>query len=176
MDRVQRVGNAIFGTLLAASGILLIFSPRLGLPIVALALGVALISYGIRKLVFFFTMARHMVGGMTLLFVGIIALDMGAFALTLIDDPRISIVLFLIGYNGFLALVNAVRAMERRKLEMSWKPSLVRAVVNLLLALACLVFIGWQDVLIVILCVSLFYLAATRLSDAFHRTDIIYIQ
>ncbi|MBQ9021902.1 MAG: hypothetical protein IJ131_01835, partial [Eggerthellaceae bacterium] len=104
MGRVQRVGHAILGVLMLLCALILFTSSRSGEILVASILGLMLVVYGLQKIIYYFTMARHMVGGYSLLFVGIITIDAGAFFLTLADQPQIVIVIYLISYFGIMGV------------------------------------------------------------------------
>ena len=161
--------------MVACSVAVLVF-PELGLLLAAGALGALLVIYGIRTIIYYVSMARHMVGGRALLFVGIIAIDIGAFILTLLDQPRIAIILYLVVTNGFTGLVSILQSAERRRLNTRWVPSLLHGIVNLLLAVACIVFIQSDDIIALVFCAGLLYSAATHIVSAFRKTDVAFIQ
>ena len=176
MDRLSRVANVALSLLMIASSVLLMVVPQFGLILVTMGLGIGLVIFGVRKLVYFITMARHMVGGLSILFVGVIAIDMGVYAFMLVDAPTISVTLYLVGSNAFMGVIGVVHAIESKTIGSPWKASLAHGIVNLLLAAACLVFIGSPQVIIVIFCIGLIYGAFTRLVSAFKPAAIIYIQ
>lgn len=159
-----------------ACSIALMLFPENALIVVAIVLGVWLVVFGMRNLVYYFTMARHMVGGLSLLFVAMIAIDLGAFSFTLINNPRPAVVLYLIGCNAFTGFVNIMRAIESKTLDSRWKPSLVHGIVCLALVVASLVFIESDRVIIAILCFGLVYGACVRIASAVKPTEIVYIQ
>ena len=159
-----------------AFAIVLPFKPESGLMAAAAVLGISLTVYGIRKLVYYFTMARHMVGGLMILFAGIIAFDMGAFSCTLLSHPRIIVVLYLVSGNVLAGVTSIMRALEARGLDSSWRPALVRGIVWLSHALCCLLFIGSDFSIVVLYSLGLLYAGITTVASAFKRTDIIYIQ
>lgn len=159
-----------------AFAIVLPFKPESGLLAAAGVLGVSLTIYGVRKLVYYFTMARHMVGGLMILFAGIIAFDMGAFSVTLMSHPRIIVVLYLVSGNVLAGVTSIMRALEAKGLDSSWRPTLVHGVVYLVHALCCLLFIGSDFSIVVLYSLGLLYTGLTVIASAFKRTDIIYIQ
>ncbi len=176
MDRLERAANFAIGLAMIACGILLLLEPKYGLIIVAFILGFALLLYGMRTLIYYVTMARHMAGGLSILLIAIIAIDVGAFALTLAGKPRISIVLYLVGYNVLVGIVTIARGIEAKKLESRWKGSVIHGLVSIALAMLCLVFIGSDRVVMAIYCFGLFYRASVRIASVFRPTEIIYIQ
>ena len=176
MSNLRRAGNIILSLLMITAAILLMGAPKESLVLVAVALGLWLLVSGVRKLVYYFTMARHMVGGLSILFIAIIAIDIGGFALTLVNEPKLSIVLYLVGYNVFTAIIGIVRVIESKMIDAHWKVSLLHSIVNLALAVACLVFIGSDEIVITIFCFGLIYSACVRFMRAVRPTEIIYIQ
>ena len=176
MSNLRRVGNIVLSSVAIAFGILLLLTPDFSLVIVAVVIGVWLMVHGMRKLVYFFTMARHMVGGLSLLFIAMIYIDLGASALTLVDEPRLSIVLYLVGCNALMGIFGILRGVEARRLGSRWKSSLVHGVVSLALAASSLLFIGSERVITAIFCLGLFYSACVRLVTALRPTEVIYIQ
>lgn len=161
---------------MVAGCILLLCFPDDAPTLVAFALGIWLLASGLGRLVYYFTMARHKVGGLLLLFIAVIAIDIGGFVLLLSDQPKLSIVLYLVGYNAFTAIIGIVRVVESKMIDARWKASLFHSIVNLVLAVACLVFIGSDQIVIVIFCVGLFYAACVRFANAVRPSEIIYIQ
>ena len=176
MTKLKRFFNLALSLVMIACGILLLLDPQDGLTIVALVLGFALVAYGVRTLVYYITMARHMAGGLSLLFIAVIAIDVGSLALALIDDPKLSIALFLVGYNAFTGILAIARGIESKLLGSRWVLSVLHGLVNIALAILCLVFIGSDQIVIAVFCFGLFYSAAVRIATALKPTEIIYIQ
>ena len=168
--------NLALGLLMIGCGILLLLVPQHGLVLVALVLGLAVILYGARKLVYYVTMGRHMAGGLSVLFIAVIAIDIGVFALAVIEDPKFAIVLYLVSYNMFTGVLAIARGIESMIFKSPWIASVVHGLINVALAVLCLVFISSDQTLIVIFCIGLFYSAGVRLVSAFKPTEIIFIQ
>ncbi len=176
MTRIQRIGNFLIGLLMIVCGSYLLVDPKNGLFAVALVLGLAIMLYGLRKLIYYLTMARHMAGGLSLLFIAMIALDISVLALVIVEDPRLSIVLYLICYNAFTGILSIARGVESKLFGSSWVPSVIHGLVNLSLVALCIAFLGSDEIVIYIFCANLFYNAGVRIVSAFRPTEIIYIQ
>ena len=159
-----------------ACGIVMILQPQEGLLVVAFVLGLALLLYGVKKLVYYLTMARHMTGGLALLFIAIVAIDVGVFAVAVIDNPQLAIALYLITYNALTGVLAIARGIESKLFESPWVLSIVHGLVNIALAALCVAFINSNEALILIFCIGLFYSAGVRLVSVFKPTEIIYIQ
>ena len=81
MTKMQRVKQVLSALLMMGCCFILIKEPELGYAIVAMILSVSLLLYAIRCLIYYFTMARHMVGGRSVLYTGIILLDLAVFTM-----------------------------------------------------------------------------------------------
>ncbi len=176
MGSMRRLANIAFGLVMIACSIALMLFPENALIVVAVVLGFWLVVFGARNLVYYFTMARHTVGGLSLLFVAVIAIDLGAFSFTLINNPRPAVVLYLIDCNAFTGFVSVMRAIESKTLDSRWKPSLIHGIVCFVLVVASLVFMGSERIIIAILCFGLIYGACVRIASAVRPTEIVYIQ
>ena len=177
MNSGQRIKNVILGVLIILGAVILIAFPNEGLLIVAGILCLSLFIYGIKTLIYYFTMARHMVGGRIMLYLGMIVLDLGMFALMLTDIPRIYIVLYLLIIYAFSGVIEILRALEVKKNNgPSWKFKLFSGLVNIVIAILCIVFIGHTDVIVFIYSLGLIYSAIVRIVTAFRKTAIVYIQ
>ena len=97
MTSVQRVKKVLAGILMLVCCFALVTDPETGFYFVALILSVSLFLYAARSLIYYFTMARHMVGGKSILFRGIIVLDLAVFTFSMVDDPKLYIILYLLG-------------------------------------------------------------------------------
>lgn len=115
MSRLQRIGVFISGLFMLLGAAVLILDVEDGLMFITTVLAVSLFVMGIRFIVYFLTMARHMVGGRAMLFAGIFLLDFGFFTATMFDESRLMIILYLAGWHAFSGLVSLLRAREARK-------------------------------------------------------------
>ncbi len=142
--------------------------------ILLLSLGLAI--KGISDIIFYFRMARHMVGGKMILFQGVIVLDFALVTGSLADVPRVYILLYLIGIHAFSGVVEVLRAMEAKKaVEGPWKLKLSHGIVNFALAVACLAFIRHSNTAVIIYGIGLLYSSINRMIDSFRKTAYIVI-
>ena len=93
MTKVQRVEKVLAGLFMLLCCFVLIKDPEDGFYLVALILSVSLFLYAVRCILFYFAMSRHMVGGKSMLFQGIIVLDLAVFTVSMVDDPKYFIIL-----------------------------------------------------------------------------------
>lgn len=180
MTNMQRVKKILLGLLMIACSLVLIHFPKDGFFIVALIVCFTLIGYGVRMLIYYFSMARHMVGGLPILWIGVIALDFGVFTLTTADDPRIFTVIYLLGVHAFSGAMEIMRAFEARRLgSPAWKWSLAEGFVNLTVAVLAVIagfFLRSQEDLSYLYAASLLFSACEQIVGAFRKTAIVYIQ
>ncbi len=143
--------------------------------IAVLTLGLAI--KGLKEIIFYFTMARHMVGGKMILIQGVIVLDFALLTGSLSDVPKIYILLYLVAINAFTGVVEILRAMEaRRTVSGPWKMKFSHGIVNFLLALSCFIFIRQTHTALIIYSIGLFYSAVMRIANSFRRTTFILIK
>lgn len=178
MGKIGRIRNVFIGILMILlSFIMLWLEPEQSFLIAALILSPALLIKGIGLLIYYFTMARHMVGGKIQLYVGLIVLDFGMFTLTLTNIPHLYLILYMLGTHAFGGVINILRAREaKRNGASSWKLKASQGVVNLVVAVLCLFSLGSTRLLVVIYCLGLLYSAVVRIITAFRKTAIVYIQ
>ena len=115
MTGSRRILNIFSGLLLLVFSAALFMFPEDAIPVVLLVIGLGITFRGLQTLIYYFSMARYMVGGKRILFRTIILLDFGLFTSALADHPAIYIILFIAGIHLFSGLVTALRANEARQ-------------------------------------------------------------
>ena len=176
MTSMQRVRSILSGLFMVIGGLLMIHDPEDGYVIMTFIMGVTLLIRGIQNLVYYFTFARHMVGGRTMRAIGIVLLDLGAFTLTLTDVPKIYVILYLLVLHLFTGVIDVMHAREtKRQGSQHWRLNLAVGVANILVAAACVVWSRSVSMVVTIYCVGLIYAGILRIVSAFRRTAIIYI-
>ena len=177
MTRFQRVMEGITGIILALAGSFLILHPRNGYGFVCLVFCISLILAGIRFLIYYISMARHMVGGRIILYAGLITLDLGLFAFDIGTSSRPYILLYLMGLHAFSGMVDILRALEAKRYNAPhWRLKLTGGAANILASAVCLVFFRETWIVTYIYCGGLFYSAFTHFVSAFRRTVPMYVQ
>ena len=180
MTSMKRVKKVLLALLMLLCACFLVADPEDGFYIVALIVSVSLTAYGVRTLIYYFTMARHMVGGKSILFIGIIVTDLGVFSLTTADDPKLFLVVYLLGVHAFSGAMGVLRALEaKRYAAPSWKWSLLGGIANLAVAVLAVVaglLLRSTASLSYLYAATLFYSACVQLVSAFRKTAIVYIQ
>ena len=171
----------ILGALLTALGAWIILKlGEQGFLFVGLVLSVSLIVFGVRNLIFYFTMARHMVNGRSILYLGVIALDFGVFTLSVSRYQGLFVVLYILVAHAFSGAIDIMRAREARQMEAGfWRLNMAEGVINISFALAAIVFgLVLDSVKVVsgVYAAGLIYTAVMNLISAFRKTAIVYIQ
>ena len=152
-----------------AAGIIMIVDTEVGYRIVIGILGTWLLVYGIRTLIYFFTMTRHMVGGKLILYKGIILTDFGYLTASIYDAPKIYVLIYLVIIHAFSGLVEVLRAFEQKHYGAGWKIKLAHGIVNILMALACIVFMQKTATACIIYGIGIIYSAIIRIETAFQK-------
>jgi|GEM_PF-454045 len=176
-DQLDKIGSLLVSLIMIAFAVTLFAFPQEGIAVVVAVLSAALVIGGIRMFVYYFSMARHMVGGLTILYRAIILLDLGLFTATLNSIPLPYVMLYLASIHAFSRAVGIMRTLESKRVGTgSWRLRLLHGVVDLLQALLCLIFIGSVQLAVYIYVAGLIYSAIFRIITAFRRTAIVYIQ
>ena len=114
MTRTKRIINIIEALVMLALAIYLAMFPTSSLPLVLGIIALGMTVKGIRALMYYFSMAKHMVGGKTVLYRGIILLDIGILTSSLADAPDRSLVIYITAVCIFTGLVAVLRAREEK--------------------------------------------------------------
>ena len=177
MTVYQRIKKILFSLCMLGVALFFILKPSdTAYQIVVAILSLGLTIAGIKDIIFYFTMARHMVGGKMILIQGVIIFDFAIITSSLTNVPKIYILLYLIGIHAFSGVVEILRAMEaRRTVDGPWKIKFSHGIVNLILATACLIFIRQSNTALIIYSLGLMYSAVVRLFDAFGKKAFVVI-
>ncbi len=180
MSYWQRIKNILIGIAFLIFSLDLFFFPREEFQYVALILCILLFVRGIRQLIFYFSMARHMVGGKTVLYRAVIVLDLAMFCIGLVSVSSFVIMIYLLIFYGYSGAVDILRANEARHFGTKvWKTKMVNGIIRLVFAILLfvlgLIFYS-TDLLIYGFCVSLVYSGIMRIITSFRKTAIVYIQ
>jgi len=177
MTRWQRMENIAIGAGLIFLGLLLLVDARYDYYTVTTLISLTMLIYGLRLLVYYFRMARLMVGGKRMLFRGVIAMDLGLYTYLITDVPRWYVMLYLIVINAFGAAANIVHAVQERRAEASaWKRDMAGGAAQIALSAVCLLSIRSIGVVVVVYCVGLLTTGITKVVSAFRKTEIVYVR
>ena len=176
MSMLQRIQNVLIGLLMIAGSVVMIIFPDDGCAVIAWGMSILMIIAGLRSFIYYFTMAKHMVGGEMLLYTGAIVFDFGMLTNAVSDSPKLFVIFYLMLIHAFSGLVDILRGLEAKRLEApSWRLVTIRGVINLLTVIFCVFFVRSTQILVGIYCLGLIYSACTRIYSAFRRTAMVYI-
>ncbi|MBP5261892.1 MAG: hypothetical protein J6Z43_07195 [Clostridiales bacterium] len=176
MSKFKRVWYVISGLqVILFAFFIMLLDTNTAFVIITFIIGSLLILKGLQYLIFYLTMAHHMVGGKVMLLGGVILLDLGVFAASLVNEAKVIIIIYLISGHLLAGGIDIVRAVRSKKEGFSWKSDMATGIGNLLVALSCIVFIGSPDILILVYCLGLMYSACVRIIRAFKKSAVVYI-
>jgi uncharacterized membrane protein HdeD (DUF308 family) len=177
MSGGQRIKNVLIGILIILGAVILIAFPEEGIIITASILSLSLFVYGIKTMIYYITMTRHMVGGRIMLYLAVVVLDLGMFTMMLTNIPKMYIALYLVVVYAFSGAIDILRALEAKKYQApSWRLSLISGIISVVIAILCIVFIGSTNMIVYLYSAGLIYSAIARIVTAFRKTAIVYIQ
>ena len=180
MSKLQRFNSFIGGLLSVLFGFALYMAPFMGVDMISAVMTAALLLLGIRKLYFYFSMSRHMVGGKNSLFSGIILTDLGVCALMMKSFPPVYIMIYLLLIHSFYGATDIMVALRARRLKSkSWRIKLFTGLGNLTLGVLAIIFgFTGEDIfrVIYIYALGVVYTGIMRMANAFRRTAVPYIQ
>jgi len=177
MTKWQRFKSIFGGVCTILLSLLLILYPEYGLITIVLLIGAAAVISGVRKLVYYVTMARFMVGGKGLLYQGVIMLDFGLFTIGFAEVPARYIMLYLLVGYLFGGLVGILRAMDFRRQGLArWRLRLITAAGHFVLAAVCLFLLDSNGAVVYLYCFGMIFGALGRIAAAMRRSAVVYVQ
>lgn len=179
MTSGQKIKSILVGLFIIALSVLLFVWPKFGINLIGLIISLGLMTAGIKNLWFYFTMARHMVGGKNSLYTGVILLDLAFFAFS-INISRFYIILYLLGAHVFAGAVDIMLSLDAKGMgSSSWKFNFVSGIGNIMIALAAIVYgfvLKNETAVVYIYALGLLYTGVLRIANALRKTEIVYIQ
>lgn len=135
--------------------------------------------YGIRLLIYYFSMARHMVGGKSTLYQAIIVLDLGLFTGSMISMSDYIVTIYLLSIFAFSGVIDILRSLEAKKNGASWRMKFITGCISVIMALALVVtglVLRNTTYLVYGYCFTLVYSGIMRIVASFRKTAMVYIQ
>lgn len=179
MTNFQRIKNILIAIILIVFAVILASGGKSGYVIVLYALGITLMMAGFRSIIYYISMARHMVDGKMILFRGFLILDIGLFTMTLSDLPKFYITLYLIFLYLVYATISILRAFEAKKMGSPWQYNLGYGIFCLMVCVACGIFMTTNAIAeftVYVYCFGLAYSGILRLISAFRKSSIVFIE
>ena len=181
MTIFQRIKNIAIGVILLIVAVVLVLYPQITFQLIPALLGIALLLYGFRLLWYYQQMARHMVGGKSVLIRAALVMDVALFtsSITLMND-QIIVLPYLLAIYAFTGVVDILRATEAKQAgSPGWQLKLSQGVIAILFVIALFIIgfiIGRKDIFVYGFAFSLVYSATMRIIGALKRTAVVYIR
>ena len=173
----KRIVKIIVGVVVVVLAILMILQPDWGYMLINAVLGIALLVSAIGSLIYYFRLARHMVGGRSTLFSGLIQLDLAVFTLTLTDLPKIFLMIYLVSVFGVTGVLRLARGLEARSRKApAWYWSFLSGLFYVLIAFLCTIFISNNAIMVMIFSVGMLFMGVGNIVSSFYRSKIVYVQ
>lgn len=177
MSMLQRIEYILAGLVKILFGILLICLPFKSYAPISRIIAAVLILTGLRNLVFYLMMARHMVGGKIILFIGMLFMDFGIFSYSLVERPRLFLLSYLIVSHFFWGGINIAKSVgEKRNLAPAWRVDCLQGILHLLIIGATIFNIHSIRMLVILFCAGIIYSGVGHIVSVFRSTGIVYIQ
>ena len=176
MNKTQRALTMVKSIFFIICAVIMLAYPEEGYRTVVLILDIMLLVQGFSQLVYYFTMTRHMVGGLSTLFKSIFLIDLGLFILTYKEAPKKLVMIYLIALCGFSAIVAVMNIMKGLKIKSpAWKGQCVRAVVAITVAIICICNIDSSATATVIFSIGMIIAAVSDIILCFKDTEMLYV-
>lgn len=176
MSKTRRIFTIIKSLILLLLAAAILIDPESGYMILLLIMELWLLFSGIKQMIYYFSMAKYKVGGLTTLYKSILIIDVSLLFLGMNNAPRKLIMIVLAFSLAFNGVVYIMKAMKSKKLESAtWKSQLIRGILMFLVAIVCIIFINSTRIAAVVYGLSLIAVAVSDIIDATRRTAIIYI-
>lgn len=177
MTSIQRIKKFLSGLVMLLGSLVLVVDPENGYYVIAFLLSISLLMSGLKALFFYFTLARNMVGGKSILYRALVMTDLGLFTITTITIPKIYLICYLLISHAFSGAVDMMKAVEDKKLHAPWRMSFVYGLGNLLIAVAAFTCVLNNSTALVvdIYCIGLAYSGIMQMAASFRKTAIAYI-
>lgn len=173
MNRRQRISKIIQGLFILFIVAIVLVDPDDGPAFAVEVFAIVALVKGIQMLFYYFSMARHMVGGKITLYASIILTDFGLFAVLFADFPKAVVMLIFSGLILFDGVISVLRAFEQRKLNYAhWRAKMVMGISTIIFALSFLFMLNSGRMVTEMFEISLLSSAFERIFGAFRRTSV----
>lgn len=179
MTLFRRIRDILISALMLLIAFQLIAFPKYSYAIVAIIVSLSLYLYSFKLLWYYFTMARHMVGGKSILIQAVILIDAALLIDAMIPVSSLAVVFYLLGIFAFTGVVDILKAIEDKKMGATWKLKFILGIIIILFAVALLIsglFYANTTFLVYGYSISLIFSALIRLVTAFRKTSVVYLQ
>ncbi len=176
-----RISTFIRGFFLILAAIIVFINPVLegisvGKITISLAVSIFILFHAIKNLIYYFTMARLMVGGKTILYRGILFLDLGLFTLIIFAMPDLYLKIIMGSFALFYGVIVILRANEQKKHESNYIFKLVEGIIYLVASIFVFVSIALTSLTFIIFGVVFALYGIIAIYKTFKRSSVTFIQ
>ena len=180
MTKGAKVGNVILGVIIVGSGALLFLYPEQGIVVAAVIISISFSVRGLGAMLYYFTMARNMVGGRRSLYRGMLFIDLGILTSAMVMGAGAYIAMYLAGIHAFTGVVDILRSREAKNAgARDWYWTLINGIVNLFISVCVIVggvVLDSTQLVVYIYAIGVISYGIQRITNALRTTAIVYIQ
>lgn len=177
MSKARRVLTILAALIAIEGSIAVMLMPDIAYKVLALGIGMTLVYYGIRYIIYYVTNAQHMVGGKWFMLIGIIMFDMGVFATAIFDRAQVITKIYIIAALLIAAVLGAIRTVgDRKDNNPRWKISLAQSIAGFIQVTLSVIFINENMIPLYLYCIYAIYTSVLMIISAFKKTAIVYVQ
>ena len=175
MSLVKKILTLITSLLMIIVAVGLVIEPEIGYYImISILIGVLLVK-SIQSVWYYFSMARHMVGGLFYFYQAVLFVDLTLAAPILLIAPRWIVALYLNGLIAFSGVLDILRATDQKKMQWpQWKLRMVLGLSKVLFAIVAMVAMRSPEMLTRIYSFVLVYTAIMRVMSALRSENVVY--
>lgn len=175
MSLGKKIFVVITSILMLLLAVDLFFEDVYGYYFIITVLVIYLAIRAVQSVWFYFSMARHMVGGLFHFYQAVLFVDLMLFAPVLLYAPRWVMVLYLNGMIIFSGIVDILGAREQKKMMWPrWKLKMSLGISKVVFAIAAMIFMNAPERLAMVYAVALAYTAIMRVIDVFRARNVAY--
>ena len=177
MGKIKRIWTVLSGIFVIITALAMMVVPEDAFELASVIVAILLLEKGLISIGYYVSMAHHMVGGKVILYYGVFMFDLGVFAVSVSDQSKAIIILYLTLGHLFAGTVSFIRALGNKKEGYSkWRSNAAIGIVHILITLACIIFRESTDILVYIYCIGLINLTVLDMRSALKKSAIVYIQ
>lgn len=162
--------------MIAIGVIIILVSDERDYIIVCIILGTIITLFGIKKLIFYFSSAIHMVDGGRVFVNGFIYLDLGLLSFLVLLVNQTLAMLYLVGILILLGVIDILRSIEIKKNESKrWIIKLLKGILTVAAGVVCLVFSDSVEVALLVFAIAWIVLGVYGIITSFTKSAVAYI-
>lgn len=177
MSKLTRVFNFFKCFMMFLIGAIILLVPDdVDYIIVCVILGTVITLRGIRKLFFYISSARCMVGGERVLINSFIYIDLGFLSFIVLLVNQSVAMLYMVGIFVLMGVIDILRCVEIKKNgSKTWVLKLIKGIITIGAAAACFIFAQSIEVMLLVFGISWIVLGIEGVVASFSKASVEYI-